>query len=203
MTEFASTTEQSQVLNELVRDIDPFSDVDALRLSTDASTIAVRKVITRVPVRKPGNQEFFRVHPDAQYRLDTAIVAIQEDREAYLVDPRLRVELADEVRAVRLYSWISRAGALCLWAVPLPGPDGRRNGWHDSAHAAAEVAMGEWTRIRADMSAGQYETSVAAAELPEPEWPDLPFKELLRLAFKDNYIASTEHPVVERLRGLR
>ena len=46
-----------------VRNVDPFDDVEALRLSPDATTVAVRKVITRVPVRKPGNQEFFRVHP--------------------------------------------------------------------------------------------------------------------------------------------
>jgi hypothetical protein len=53
------------------------------------------------------------------------------------------------------------------------------------------------------MSAGQYETSVAAAEIAEPEWPDLPFTEVLRLAFKDAYIDSIDHPVVQRLRGRR
>jgi hypothetical protein len=186
-----------------VRDIDPFDDVEALRLSPDASTVAVRKIITRVPVRKPNNQEFFRVHPDERYRLDTGIIDLRDDRESYLIHPQLREELADEIRAVRLYICISRAGAVFLWAVPLPGPDGRRNGWHDSAHAAAELAMEQWTRIKSDMSAGQYETSVAAAEIPDPEWPGLSFNELLRLAFKDAFIDSIDHPVVQRLRGLR
>jgi hypothetical protein len=86
--------------------------------------------------------------------------------------------------------------------VPLPGPDGRRNGWHDSAHAAAELATKQWTRIKAHNSAGQYVTSVAVAKIPEPEWPDLSFSELLRLAFKDALIDTINHPVVQRLRGL-
>jgi len=195
--------ETEELVSGPLRDVDPFDDVDALRLSPDATALAVRKVITRVPVRKPGNQEFFRVHSDQHYRLDTGIIDLRDDRESYLIHPQLREELADEIRAVRLYTCISRAGVVFLWAVPLPGPDGRRNGWHDSAHAAAELAMKQWTRIKADMSAGQYETSVAVAEIPNPEWPDLPFNELLRLAFKDAFIESIDHPVVQRLRGVR
>jgi hypothetical protein len=185
------------------RDIDPFADVEALRLSPETSTVAVRTVMVRVPVRKPGNQEFFRVHPDEQYRLDTGIIHVKDPPEAYLVGPRLREELVDEMRVVRLYTCISRTGAVFLWAVPLPARDGRHNGWHDSAHAAAELATKEWTRVRADMSAGQYETSVAVANIPDPDWPDEPFRELLKLAFKDAYIDSIDHVVVQRLRGLR
>jgi hypothetical protein len=97
-----------------LRDVDPFEDVEALRLSPDASTVAVRKIITRVPVRKPGNQEFFRVHPVEPHRLDTGIIDLRDDRESYLIHPQLREELADEIRAVRLYTCISRAGAVFL-----------------------------------------------------------------------------------------
>ena len=111
-----------------VRDTNPFDDVEALRLSPDATTVAVRRVITRVPVRKPGNQEFFRAHPDERYRIDTGIIDLRDDRESYLIHPQLREELADEIRAVRLYTCISRAGAVFLWAVPLPGT-GRSAEW--------------------------------------------------------------------------
>jgi hypothetical protein len=37
--------------------------------------------------------------------------------------------------------------------------------------------------------------------LPEPNWPELPFKELLRVAFKDKYINSLDHPILRKLRG--
>ena len=180
---------------------DPF-DPTSLRLDPSAELIAVKKVIVRVPVRKPGPQEFVRVHPDPGRRLDTALIELKEERETYLLAPALRAELGDEAKPVRLYTAISRAGALFLWPVALPGPDGRHNPWHESAHRAAELATREWMRLRASHAAGEYEIAVAGAPLPDPEWPDLPFRELLRLAFREAHIDSADHPVVRRLRGL-
>ena len=37
--------------------------------------------------------------------------------------------------------------------------------------------------------------------MPEPEWPPLPFAEILRIAFRDYNIDSPEHPIVKRLLG--
>jgi hypothetical protein len=63
--------------------------------------------------------------------------------------------------------------------------------------------MENWVRIVPNMSLGGYELYIASAALPEPEWPDLKLSELLRIAFKDKFIRSPDHPVVEKLRGLR
>src|SRR3954447_7042767 len=180
---------------------DPF-DPASLRLDPGAELVAVKKVIVRVPVRKPGPQEFVRVHPDPGRRLDTALIDLKEERETYLLAPGLRAELGDEAKPTRLYTAISRAGALFLWPVALPGPDGRQNPWHQSAHRAAELAIREWVRLRASQEAGEYEIHAAAAPLPEPEWPDLSLKEMVRLAFSETLIDSVDHPVVRRLRGL-
>src|SRR5262245_39194459 len=50
-------------------------NLDALRLSQDfASAVGVRKLITTVPVRKPSKEWFVRTHPDAAYRLPTAVL---------------------------------------------------------------------------------------------------------------------------------
>lgn len=187
--------------NNQIEDRDPFSDLDQFRANPDEEAIAVRKVITRVPVRKPGNQEFFRVHDDERFRMDSRVLELKEERETYFVSRALLGEVIDETRLVRIYTVISKAGSVFLWPVPLPGPDGRRNGWHDSAHAAAATAIHNWTRIKADMEAGQYETSIAVAALPEPVWPYLKFDDLIRLAFKDRIIDDGDHPVIRRLRG--
>ena len=48
---------------------------------------------------------------------------------------------------------------------------------------------------------GAYEVYQAAASIPEPEWPDITFQEILRVAFKDQFISSQDHPVLRRLRG--
>jgi hypothetical protein len=37
--------------------------------------------------------------------------------------------------------------------------------------------------------------------MEEPVWPEEPFNELLRIAFRDRIISSPDHPVVKRLRG--
>jgi hypothetical protein len=52
------------------------------------------------------------------------------------------------------------------------------------------------------MSLGAYEIFSAASVIQDPTWPELPFNELLRIAFRDRIISSPDHPVVKRLRGL-
>src|SRR5262249_20423852 len=85
---------------------------EALRLPQDFSTAAgVKKLITRVQVRKPSKEWFIRTHPDPAYRLATTILELkdsQEDQagkaklqqrqqEIYLVAPSLRSTLQSEV----------------------------------------------------------------------------------------------------------
>ena len=65
---------------------------------------------------------------------------------------------------------------------------------------AAELARTKWVRVQANMTLGAYEVTYAE-HLPDPEWPDVPFQELLRIAFKDRYIDSLDHPVLRQLRG--
>lgn len=72
---------------------DPFNPA-SLRLSQDPlAATGVKKALIRVPVRRPGPQEYVRVHPGEAYRLDTAIIDLRDDRETYLVAPELRAEL--------------------------------------------------------------------------------------------------------------
>ena len=89
-----------------------------------------------------------------------------------------------------------------IWPVKQPGPDGKINEWHRSAAEAAELAMTRWIRVKANMDLGAYEMFAAESTIQEPVWPDLPFQELLRIAFKDRYIGSLDHPIIKRLRGL-
>jgi hypothetical protein len=51
------------------------------------------------------------------------------------------------------------------------------------------------------MSLGAYDVFEATGQLGEPEWPTVPFRELLRVAFKDRLIDRADHPVLRRLRG--
>jgi hypothetical protein len=180
---------------------DPF-DPSALRLNQSfADGPAIKKLLTTIPVRKPGAQDFIRVHPNAEYRLDTAVISLKDDRETYLVAPTLVPELITECVPVTLFTTMSRQGVLSLWPVRLPGPDGKMNEWWRSARDAAEIAMESWARVKASTSLGAYEIFHAAAAIPDPEWPDLSFREILKIAFRDHYIDTLDHAVIKRLRG--
>jgi hypothetical protein len=181
---------------------DPF-DLASLRLNPSfLETAGVKKLLTTVPARRPGPQDFVRVHRAPEYRENFAMIDLKEDREDYLVRPEILPELVGEVVYKTLFTAVNRQGVVFLWPIPLPTPDDRKTDWWKSQREAAEMAMGKWLRIKANMSLGAYEITVAASEMAEPVWPDLPFQELVRIAYRDRMITSLDHAVVKRLRGL-
>jgi hypothetical protein len=62
--------------------------------------------------------------------------------------------------------------------------------------------MYKWIRLAANRNLGAYEISEAIADYGEPEWPNLKFKEILKIAFKDRLIDSPNHAFIQQLRGL-
>ena len=182
-------------------ELDPF-DPSKLKLSQDfAANIGVKKALVTVPVRKPDRQTFVRVHPDPEYRLETAVLELKEEREIYLVERELWPELPGEVIPKVLFTAMSRQGVLFLWPIRLPEGDGRVDDWNGSALEGARLAEKNWVKLVANRSLGAYEIFEATGELPKPEWPDSSLRKLLEIAFRGRYIKSLDHPVIRRLRG--
>ena len=173
-----------------------------LRVSGDTlNGVNVEKLLTTVPVRKPGKQSFVRVHPDEAYRLDTVLLELKDESETYLLAQQLAMELPG-ARVARLHLYVDRNMNPAFWPIPLPGVDGRENEWHRSARIAAEQAMARWVRIEADRALGGYKVFAASGEIEDPRWPNESLEGLLRVAFGvDRFIRSLEHPVAKRLRG--
>ena len=194
-------------MNAVIADIkdahDPF-DPARLRLRQDfVATSGAKKLLTHIPIKKPGPQEFFRVCPKPDYRLEPfAIIEMKESRDVYPVDPELAEILGNECKYVTLYLGITRQGDPFLWPVKLPDSESGRKplAWHTSAREAAELAMTKWVRMCANMSAGAYDIYEATANIPAPEWPTEPLRTLLRIAFKGDLITSLDHPVIVALR---
>jgi hypothetical protein len=81
---------------------DPFNP-DNLRLSQSfTETVAVKKQLITVPVRKPSPQDFVRVHPE--YRENFPIIELKDEREEYIVTAGLVPELAGEFVTKTLFS---------------------------------------------------------------------------------------------------
>lgn len=186
---------------ESVSEPDPF-DPASLRLSSAESLgIGVKRVITTIAVNKPNKQDFVRAHCDAAYHLDTAILEDNVDRQIYLVAPCLWHELTAEIKPVKLVTAITRHGQIFLWPATLPSPDGRTNRWHESMLAAQRHATEQWVRVQSDMPSGEYTVHQATGNLPEPEWPEMSFAEIFKVAFQGRMIQTMDHPILKALRG--
>ena len=182
---------------------DPF-DPEQLRLSQDfGASLGVKRAMLTVPVRKPDKTWWVRTHPDQAYHVETAVIELKEDREVYLVDRELWPELATEATfaARSIFTSVNRQGVVFLWPIRLPGPDGKQDDWSRSALEAAIMAQSGWVRVQANMSLGAYEVWEATGVLPDPDWPAEAFSDLLRIAFKNHYVETLDHPVLKRLRG--
>lgn len=194
----------SAVIVEQAASSDPFV-LEGLKLSQNfGQTLGVKKLMTKIPIRKPDPQWFVRVHPDESCRILTAVLNVKDDREGiYLVSQDLWDELASEVRPTLFILAINRQNMPFLWPIQMPGSDGKHNEWHASAlDSALNYGTKNWIRVKANMSLGGYEVSVAQGELASPTWPEMTLQEIIRIAFRDRIIQTLDHPVIRSLRGL-
>jgi hypothetical protein len=124
-----------------------------------------------------------------------------EQGESYAVSQSMGHTLGGLARAVHLYVVIDRQGNLRLVPVPLPNDSGVRNSWHESLVQALETAKTKWVRISSNRPLGSYDTNVAQGALGEPEWPTTTIEELALIAFRNTFIQSPDHAVVQTLLG--
>ena len=127
----------------------PF-DPAALRLTGDFTAASgVKKVLLTVPVRKPDKSWFVRTHPQDDYRIETAVIELKEDRETYLVArplwPALATEGTFSPRA--LFTAMNRQGVPFIWPCRMPGLDGKLDEWSRTALEAASRARRLWVQI--------------------------------------------------------
>jgi hypothetical protein len=88
-----------------------------------------------------------------------------------------------------------------LWPVRRPADDTKEpDKWMRAPLEAVRLARDKWTRITWNEGTRQHDV-VTCNSAVEPEWPDLPLRELLKLAFKNFVINNLDHPVLKRLRG--
>ena len=181
---------------------DPF-DPESLRLPQNFSgNIGARKTLVNIPVRKPGSQEFIRLHPDPKMRMIAALLEWHEDRNLYLVTPSMAELIGKEAKPRCLVPAMTATEVYFLWPMKVTLPGEKENTWNMSANAAAEKALSQWVNISSDMTAQAYKVRVAEGDIPEPNWPNLALKEILKLAFKDCYIQTIDHPIVKKLKGV-
>ena len=177
----------------------PFS---SLRLSQNfGQALGVKKVLTVVPVAKPSKDRFFRTHESPNWVYPAWILENKATSESFILSGEVASILSGLVRPVELYTAIDRQNNVFFIPVPLPGPNGVRNPWHESRLQAVMRAKFVWIRITSNNDVGGYDIYEAAAKLPDPIWPDLQMDDLLAIAFRGRIITDPDHPVVLEMLG--
>lgn len=178
-------------------------ELDQLRLSQDFSAEGgVIRKITTVPVSKPRKDWWCRVLNDPKYQLITRLIEDSHTNQVYLLGPTVQGPLADESYKAVLYTGITRLGDPFLWPVRLPEEEKinpRMQRHFRSVMDAIELAKSEWIRVKWNRALGAYDSLRTERKLPEPKWPEESLAQLINIAFRDFYITSLNHPVVEAL----
>jgi hypothetical protein len=184
---------------------DPY-DPAFLGLSQDfASSANVAKKWDIIKVEKPSKSRVFRVHSDMKFRIKTVLLTLKEDNETYLVLPQLRQALADESLCglFTLFACITKSGTPFLWPIRMADSDGKWLLCYQSAWHIAEKAQERWARMQWNKDAGHYVAEYDQRppdRLQAPDWPAMPFRDWLALAFRGYTIDDLDHPVLKRLR---
>jgi hypothetical protein len=168
-----------------------------------AAAAGVQKHLTELAVTTPNKAWWVRRHPDPEYAFDAWVIELKDEQETYLVLPHLWPALTGEAtfKPKTFYLAVTMQGKPFLWGVRRPADDTKEpDRWMRAPLAAVNLAKEKWTRITWNEVTRQHDVKTCESTA-EPEWPDLPLRELLKLAFKDYVIDNLDHPVLRRLRG--
>jgi hypothetical protein len=185
----------------------PFNPERLRKSNSSAQSRTTSKVLTVVPVGKPLEQLFFRVHSDPEYQfypvyLIKPTMGKKINRSTFMVTSNLLEPLSlkgIKVMTAKLYTVIDRQETIRLW--PIKDLDGESEDlWTASAHRVAETAMTKWVRLSSNMSAGAYfaHPVEGGEDLGEPTWPKIRMSEIMRVGFKF-LIDSMDHPEIQKI----
>lgn len=177
-------------------------NLDALRLPQNYNEITqVKLQILKVAIRKPKKNEFIRVRPGDEWKCNVWTYKTGDVDELFVVAPTMHSALQQLITPTQLHTAINQDGIVFLLPTTLPSSDGKPNSWNDTKAAAVLHGEVNWVRIVANQARKAYDINLPVNPKPGPEWPDITFDELLKLAFKGNVIDTIDHPIVKKILG--
>jgi hypothetical protein len=165
---------------------------------------AVGIVAIAVSKKPPGDNTFFRTHPD--FRPVVPIVTSVQgiEKRFFAVTPNMREPLtAIGVKWAyhTLYLTVTEDGAVCIVPVRRADEEGVQNEYDRTKEIGLVKAIDEWQRLYADQQNRCYKSYPGTpGRRGEPQWPELKESKIFRLAFRDRgcLINSPEHPMYKK-----
>ncbi len=181
---------------------DPF-DLAAVKRKA-ATSVAVKKTLVIRVQKRVDKTTWFQVCPHAEMHVEGYLLDPGESAEGlFWVSPHILEEIDDST--IRLYELhlcrTKQGGSLFFWAIALPGEEGRDMECNIVRREYAKE-LGKWMRLEWNDASRMHDQTIALANWPDPEWPDEPIDNLIRIAFRGRLIESVDHPVVRLLKGL-
>jgi hypothetical protein len=160
--------------------------------------------IVSISVSKaPTKNEFFRTHPDPNFRPLVPMVDIEIGMEKHffgvspdMIAPLIAIGISVSDRII--YFTTTSKGALRFVPVRQATGDSEQNEWDRTKEIGLIRAMDEWIRLFSNENTKQYDVFPApAGRFGTPQFPDLKPAKAFRLAFRDKgrLIDSTNHPL--------
>jgi hypothetical protein len=168
-----------------------------------AEDLGETKELGPIVVRKPAPDDWVRVYPDPDWRIDAFILDSKMTRQTYLilnVDLQRKLEAKKQGRPMMLYYAIERSGQPFLWPVSAIFRNGTLNTWNNSATRAVQRAQDIWVQIASNRAREAYDMTTSN-KIPPPIWPDLTFEAVLEQTFEGRIIESEQHEIIQYLWG--
>lgn len=191
-------SDEEQEMSDNQESIIDLDEVRASRMDQDFGKLnPVKKVIIKVPARKPNRHQWIRVHSEWELEVHMFEDKDSTDKDIYLVGPKALEALAGEWTRRILYPYIDRRGDVFLWPITMPDENVNWNDWSESAYQAAQMAKKDWVRVDSNRNVNAYEVYTPInQEFEDPDWSNYDLKELINIAFKDRYINDPEHEII-------
>jgi hypothetical protein len=175
---------------------DRYYDPEYIRSAPNYAESVSLNVTNELLVRRPNKLAPMRIHPSPTYRVFTHFVELRDENEIYLVAPELVAQAPPGVlTGATLVLWVNQEMRPYLMIVPEPPEKGSARKSAQSLKECVEWGMKYWIRIAWDKDIRRFQAFKIKYDMPEPKWPTEPFKQLIKRAFKDTLIKSTDHPV--------
>lgn len=179
-----------------------FEKFAEMRRDPRASMAQTKKRLVDIPARTPDKAWFVRTSGRPQHQ---GILPLYWDKAGdghpYLIDPAVQDYFGKDVRNNYCVLSITRQGTFFLWCSPLEDEEGNWNSWHASAHDMKGFAAVSWIRVQSNKQLGGYEPNDPKVQPPDPEWPDISWGDIVRLAFRRHLVEVESHPLINRLLG--
>ena len=182
-------------------DDDEFSPENLRLLNKIDLRDLVTTELVEIPARKPKKDEWFRVHPD--YQQQGGILEIDSENKVFWVSKKMQSQVAhDPCFTFRLcVLCVNREGVPFIWPVKTDVEAGDNGNKHIRIPFAAMTGgRKKWTRLYWSMEKREH-VVISNELLDAPKFPDKPFPELLKLAFKGAVISTVDHPAILNLKG--